>query len=99
MARKEIILPHFNLPHLKLRHKPTAIGQYTQLVLTPLGKQKANSFSMDGPRFDVLSEINENGSCTRAEIANETGMSDNHVKKIITELTRSGYVRVASSEE
>lgn len=99
MTNNNIQLPRPHLPHFKFRHKPTAIGKYTQYVLTPLGKDKASSFSMSGPRFEVLSEISDNKSCTRAEIANELGMSDDHVKRIITELVRSGYVRVASREE
>ena len=99
MTRKDIQLPNFHLPHFKRRYKATTIGQYTQLVLTPLGKEKANNFSMDGPKADILSEINTNGPCTRAEIANETGMSDSRTKRIIIELIRSGYVRVASNEE
>jgi len=78
---------------------PTAIKSGTVFVLTPLGKQKADSFGLDGVKFDVLATMAEEGPCTIAEIENETGMGDAKVKAVIKALVRSGYVRVASSEE
>ena len=97
---QNIKLPHFNLPHFRRQRRvPTAIKQGTVLVLTPLGKQKADSFSMDGPKADVLSTMAEIGPSTMADISNETGQSDDNTKRIIKALVRSGYVRVASIEE
>lgn len=101
MTSKEIKLPHFNLPHFRFkgRHVPSAIKSGTVFVLTPLGKQKADNFSMDGVKFDVLAIMAESGPCTITEIANDTGESDQKTKAIMKALVRSGYVRVASSEE
>lgn len=100
MTRKDIILPNLHLPRLRRRQSvPTSIKQGTVLVLTPLGKQKADSFAMDGVKFDVLSSMAEQGPCTMADIANDTGLSDKKIQAILKALVRSGYVRVASSEE
>ena len=88
----------FNLPHFRKRGVTSAIKQGTVFVLTPLGKQKANSFGMDGVKFDVLCELAESGPSTIAEISNETGISDQKTKAIIKTLVRSGYARVASEE-
>ena len=92
-------LPHFKLPHFRRRRVTTAIRQGTVFVLTPLGKQKADSFSMDGVKFDVLCSLVENGPSTIADISNDTGIRDDATKRIIKALVRSGYVRVASNEE
>lgn len=88
----------FNLPHFKKKRVTSAIKQGTVFVLTPLGKQKANSFRLDGSKFDVLCELAESGPSTIAEISNETGISDQHTKVIINSLVRAGYARVASEE-
>ena len=94
-----IQLPHFKLPRFKRRRVVRAIRQGTPLILTPLGKQKADSFGLEGPKFDVLSTIADDGPCTLAEISNETGINDKHTQQIVRDLVRSGYVRVASGEE
>lgn len=91
-------LPNFNLPHFSRRRMPTAIKSGTIFVLTPLGKQKADSFGLDGVKFDVLSTMGESGPCTIAEISNETGIGDAKTKAIMKALVRSGYARVASEE-
>ena len=93
-----IKLPHFNLPHFRRRRVPSIIKAGTVFVLTPLGKQKADSFGLDGMKFDVLSAMAEGGPSTIAEIENETGIGDKKVKAIIKALVRAGYVKVASSE-
>ena len=99
-TRRDIQLPDFHLPRFRRKHGvPTSIKQGTVLVLTPLGKQKADSFAMDGVKFDILSVMAEQGPCTMADISNETGISDKKVQAILKALVRSGYVRVASSEE
>lgn len=88
----------FNLPHFIRKRVARDVRQGTVFILTPLGKQKANSFGLDGVKFDVLCELAESGPSTIAEISNGTGISDQHTKAIIKVLTRSGYVRVASDE-
>jgi len=101
MTSNDIKLPQFKLPHFRFKRRgvPTAIKQGTVLILTPLGKQKADSFAMDGPKFEVLSTMSECGPSTMADISNETGLGDKRVQAILKALVRSGYVRVASSEE
>lgn len=96
---QNIRMPHFKLPHFKRKRVVSAIKQGTVLVLTPLGKQKANSFGLDGAKFDVLTTMAEQGPCTIAEISNETGINDEHTQRIVKALVRAGYVRVASNEE
>lgn len=67
----------------------------TELVvaLTPLGKAKADSFSGEGPKFDILSTLNEGGPCSIAELAQETRMDVMKVRHILKELAKSGYVK------
>lgn len=93
-------LPHFNLPHFHFRRRrmPTAIRSGTVFVLTPLGKRKADSFGLDGVKYDVLSTLAEGGPCTIEEISSETGINDKKTKDILKALVRSGYVKVASEE-
>lgn len=98
-TRRDITLPNFHLPRFRRKRMPSAVKQGTVLVLTPLGKQKADSFAMDGIKFDVLSSMAEQGPCTIADIANDTGIPDKRIQAILKALVRSGYVRVASSEE
>ena len=98
-TRRDITLPDFHLPRFRRRRIPSAVKQGTVLVLTPLGKQKADSFGMDGVKFDVLSTMAEQGPSTIADISNETGIGDKKVQAILKAFVRSGYVRVASSEE
>lgn len=93
-------LPQFNLPHyFRRRRVPTVIKQGTVFVLTPLGKRKADSFGLDGVKYDVLSVLAEGGPCTIEEISSETGTNDKKTKGILKALVRSGYVKVASGEE
>jgi len=95
----DVKLPHFNLPHFRRRRMPTAIKSGTVFVLTPIGKQKADSFGLDGVKFDVLATMAESGPCTIDEISNDTGINDRKIKAIMKALVRSGYVRIASGEE
>lgn len=90
----------FDLPHFRFRrrHMPIAVKQGTVFMLTPLGKQKADSFGLDGLKYDVLSTLAEGGPSTIAEVSNETGIGDKKTKDILKALVRSGYVKVASEE-
>jgi len=95
---QNIKLPHFNLPHFRQRRMPASIKSGTVFVLTPLGKQKATSFGLDGVKFDVLTAMAEAGPCTIDELSNETGLDDRKVKAIMKMLVRAGYAKVASGE-
>jgi len=67
--------------------------------LTSLGKQKAEEFSITGPKFEVMAVLNERGPCTIKELGEETRMGTSKVKFIIKSLVRSQCVRVQRGEE
>jgi len=94
----KINLPHFKVPHYFKRRR-VVIRRGMALVLTSLGRQKANNFGLDGVKFDVLTTMAEQGPCSIGEIANATGLSDEQTQRIVRSLVQSGYVRVANSEE
>jgi len=66
---------------------------------TPLGKTKAEEFSLQGPEFAVLADISESGPSSLREIADRTGLPEIKVKAIAKALMRKGYARKVSSEE
>jgi len=72
---------------------PRLVSQELVVALTPLGKAKADSFSGEGPKFDILSTLNEGGPCSISELAQETNMSAVKVRHILKELVRSGYAK------
>ena len=84
---------------LPFTRKGTESGVNTTFGLTPLGKTKAEQFSMQGPRFDVLAVLDEGGPCSISEIAEETKMSTNKIKQIIKQLVVSNYVRKVGNED
>ena len=61
--------------------------------LTPLGKQKAEKFSLEGPKFDVLASLLEEGTMTLSELSSKTGMSVNKLKEVCKSLAASGYIK------
>ena len=63
------------------------------VTLTPIGKQKAEAFALEGPRFDVIATVLESGTATIGEISTKTGMPVNKVKEVCKALARSGYVK------
>jgi len=64
--------------------------------LTPLGKQKAEGFALEGPRYDVLSCLLENGALSIGEIAKVTNFSANKVRDVLKSLIKSGYAKKIS---
>ena len=66
---------------------------------TPLGKTKAEEYSLQGPEFAVLADVSESGPSALREIADRTGLSELKVKSIAKALMRKGYARRISSEE
>lgn len=67
--------------------------------LTNLGKQKAEQFSVSGPKFEVMAVLNERGPCTIKELGEETRMDISKIKFIVKALVRSQCVRVQRGEE
>lgn len=77
----------------------SSAGIHTTFGLTPLGKTKAEQFSLQGPRFDVLSHLDENGPSSVAEIAEEQKMSTKKVKAIIKLLIKEELVIKRKSQD
>ena len=89
----------FNLqPHLpSIHHRtPVKIGYHQRFVLTPVGKQKANSFGASGIKFEVLCHLAEEGSVSVAELEAELNIPVNKGKAIMKVLVQSQYIRAAS---
>lgn len=63
------------------------------LVLTPLGKTKAEQFNMPGKQWRMLSLLNENGPSSVYELANEMGTDEEKANAIARELISQGFVR------
>ena len=72
---------------------PTDKSNDVSIALTPIGKQKAEAFALEGPRFDVISTVLESGTATIRDISTKTGMSTNKIKEICKSLAHSGYVK------
>jgi len=72
---------------------PTDSKKDTSVSLTPLGKQKAEQFALEGPKFDIVATVLEGGTQSIGEIATKTGMSANKVREVCKSLARNGYVK------
>ena len=81
-----------------VKPKPRTKGG-TVIVLTPLGKTKAEKADLPGTKFRVLSALNESGPCTIHELSEDLGMSEDRVKSIATSLLAAGYVQRSGSTE
>lgn len=82
----------FKLPFMR---KPT--GSNVVLTLTPLGKTKAEQFSMPGPKGDIIIALNDSGPSTLSEVGSAIGMPVDRVKSVAKALIDSGYVRTMDS--
>lgn len=77
---------------------PGIIREDLVIGLTNLGKTKAEQFSLQGPKWEVLAMLNEAGPSSISEISDELKMSDKKVKKIVKSLIASGYVKRVSGD-
>ena len=68
-------------------------------AITPEGKQEAESYASGGPKFDVLSTLNEKSPLSAGTICHETGLDISQVKHILNALMKDGYVRKVQSQE
>lgn len=64
------------------------------ITLTPIGKEKAEKFSLSGPKFEVLASLLEEGTMTLAEIAEKTRMNAYKVREVSKSLAASGYIKM-----
>lgn len=72
---------------------PRVIRTTEVFGLTPLGKQKAEAFAHEGPRFDILQAFSEGGPSSLGELAEAAHMSPNKVRHIVRSMIRNGYVK------
>lgn len=73
-------------------------GNASVLVLTPLGKQKADGYDLPGNKWRVLSQMQELGPSTVKDIADETNMPEAKVREICKSLIRQGYIKKSSAD-
>lgn len=74
------------------------VGTKASYQVTALGKQKAEEFSLSGPRWQVLAYLAEQGPATVSEIVSHVGMSDEKVKFIVRDLIQNGYVTTVAGD-
>ena len=77
------------------RPKATFIGTYG---LTPLGKVIAETYQKEGVKGEVLEVLRANGPGTIQKVANESQMSPEKAKRVISALMASGWVKREQSE-
>lgn len=63
------------------------------VMLTPIGKTKAEEMSMEKPKLDILSFLLEDGTQTIRELSKKSGYSFNKTKDICKSLATSGYLK------
>lgn len=67
--------------------------------LTEAGKKKAEEFSAQGPKFEILATLREQGVCTIGELSEETHIPTERLKQIVKTLRAQGYIRFTGGEE
>lgn len=68
-------------------------------AITQEGKAEAENYASGGPKFDVLSTLNEKSPLTISAICHETSLGLSQVKHILKSLAKEGYVRKVQSQE
>lgn len=69
------------------------------LVLTPLGKEKAEKTDLPTNTFRVMNQIRESGPSSAGDISRETGIPLSKVHAIANHLQAQGYLRKAAQAE
>jgi len=77
--------------------KKEVTGLHTAYTLTPLGKDKAETYSSSTPVAEIMSYLNENSSATINEISRELKMNPKKTRLIMKDLVKSGYVMQANT--
>lgn len=75
------------------------VGMKQSYGVTPLGKEKAEKFSLSGPPWKVLAYLAEDGPSSVTEIEKEVGMSTDKTRLILKSLIDNGYVQRVTQEE
>lgn len=75
------------------------VNTNTTYALTESGKTKNESGISGGELAKVLNSLDEMGSSTPKEIADDAGMRSERVLKILNHLEHEGYVRHLAKDE
>lgn len=81
------------------RRKQSSVGVSHTYGLTALGKTKAEEFQLQGVKWQVAAYLDENGASSVSEIAEETKISPEKLKKILKQMIAGGYVRRVTQDE
>lgn len=73
--------------------KKDKISERVIVQVTPLGKTKADGFSLPGNKWRVLTMLDDAGPSSIKEISEETNLPEAKVKAIVKSLIQSGYVK------
>lgn len=71
----------------------------TSFALTETGKRKADEYSGGSPKFEVLASLREHGTQSLSELSDETNISIDRLKNVISVLWKQGYIRSMGREE
>jgi DNA-binding MarR family transcriptional regulator len=72
-------------------------GKRKVLIITPLGERRRERIDLPPYQWKILDELHESPA-TVQELARQTGLSIDKVKKACSVLKNSGYIQVNSSE-
>lgn len=95
MGFNEFVEQYIPIPKRKIK-----IGKRSQYSLTPLGKIKTESFSIENKvAYNVSDYLNENGASSVGEIASGLHESDERVTEALKRLLASGYVTTSTTQQ
>ena len=70
------------------------LGSRCSYGLTQAGKEKAETFGFEGPKWEVLSYLNDHGASTLNDICEDLHMKTERGKEILNRLISERYVTV-----
>lgn len=62
------------------------------VAITELGKKKQEEMMIEGPKYDILTKLAENGPSSISELASELQKPPAKVRDVVKELIRNEYV-------
>jgi len=74
--------------------RQTRIGSRASYGLTELGKQKAETFGLEGPTWQVLGYLNDNGPSTLTDICEGLHLKSDRARELLNRLINSRYIVV-----
>jgi predicted transcriptional regulator len=73
--------------------KKDKVSERVVVQVTPLGKTKADGFSLPGNKWRVLTMLDDSGPSSIKEISEELNIPEAKAKGIVKSLITSGYVK------